>query len=82
MADWVRDTVERVVSTVAQVVISAAATAATLTITTADEVTLGTTWAAVQVGYAAGLAALKAWLARVVDGAVSPASLARAKQTG
>jgi hypothetical protein len=75
---WARDAIERIVSTVVQLVIAAALAAFTKEITGAETVTLDTVTGAIMAAYVAGLAALKAWIAKAIDGTISPASLAKA----
>lgn len=75
--NWAKDAIERVVSTLIQVVVGAALVAFTEAIRGSDTVTLDTVTGALLAGYTAAVAALKAWLARLVPGTVSPASLAK-----
>lgn len=74
---WARDAVERIVSTLLQVVVAAALAAFTQAITGAENVTLDTVTGALVAAYAAGLAALKAWLAKLIPDTVSPASVVK-----
>ena len=77
-ATWLRDTVERVVATVVELVIGAALAAFTVKLTDGGPVTLDTLFQALVAGYTAGAAVLKAYLAKLVQNAISPASLAPA----
>lgn len=76
---WARDTVERVFWTVVQVVAGAFLTAVTANLTSAEALDKETVVVALTTGYAAALAALKAWVARSKPGTISPASFAKAK---
>ncbi len=75
---WGRDALERIFWTVVQVVVAAALTAATDALLSTDTLDAGTAKAILLAVYAAGLAALKAWLATFVKGTISPASTAKA----
>lgn len=72
---WARDAIERIVRTVLQLVIAAALTAFTKEIQGTETVTLDTITAALMAAYAAGAAALMAWVARFKDNTLSPASV-------
>lgn len=72
---WARDAIERIVRTVVQLVIAAALAAFTKEIQGADVVTLDTVGVALMAAYAAGAAALMAWLAKFKDNTLSPASV-------
>ena len=77
-ASWVKDTVERVLSTVVELAIGAGLAAFTAKIRGADVVTLDTVFSAFTAAYTAGAATVKAYLAKLVQNAISPASLAPA----
>lgn len=72
---WARDAIERIVRTVIQVVVAAALTAFTKEIQGTEVVTLDTITVALGAAYAAGAAALMAWLAKFKDDTLSPASV-------
>lgn len=74
---WAKDAAERILVTVIQMVLAAALTAFTESIRGTDPVTLDALTGAILAAYAAGLAALKAWVAKLVPGTVSPASFAK-----
>lgn len=78
---WAKDAVERVFWTVVELVIGAALTALTASLTTAvsdGSVTLEELKGVVTLVWAAVAAAVKAYLAKLVPGTVSPASTAKA----
>jgi hypothetical protein len=75
---WAKDAVERIVWTVVELVVTAALAAFTNVIRGADVVTVDTLIAAVSAAYAAAVTALKAWFAKMVEGTISPASMAKA----
>lgn len=76
---WARDAIERIVSTVVQLVLAAVLTAFTESLRGAeDPATINAVTVAIAAAYGAGLAALKAWFASLVGGTISPASLAKA----
>jgi hypothetical protein len=78
---WAKDAAERIIFTVLQVVVAAGLTALTSSIASAmsdGSVTLDDLRAIVFVTYAAAAAALKAWVANLFGGTISPASFAKA----
>lgn len=77
---WAKDAVERVFWTVVELVVGAAMTALTAALTSAvsdGSVTLEELKGVVTIAWTAVAAALKAYLAKLVPGTISPASTAR-----
>jgi hypothetical protein len=77
-ASWGKDTVERVLATVVELVLGAATAAFIQKISGTETVTLDSVFQALTAGATAGYAVLKAYLAKLVQNAISPASLAPA----
>lgn len=74
---FAKDAIERILSTVVQVFLAAALTAATEVVVGNDGGSLDAISTAIMAGWGAGLAAIKAYLAKIKTGTLSPASLAK-----
>lgn len=77
-ASWGKDTIERVLSTVVELVLGAATAAFIQKLGGSETVTLDSVFQALTAAATAGYAVVKAYLARLVQNAISPASLAPA----
>lgn len=75
---WAKDAAERVFWTAVQVVLAAVLTTLTGTLVGAETLNSDVVKAAVMAAYGAGLAALKAFVAKSIPGTISPASTVKA----